>query len=96
MRCRNTEPCNNHNDFIVSKQVLLAAGCRETVPFNTFFYNCIVPLGFPPWEIRVAFFGERQLQQSRASQPTVHAGRFSVSIINRTLDMDYRVFNVRM
>ena len=41
--------------------------------------NCIVPLGFLPWEIRVAFPGEGQLWQSRATQPTVHAGCFSVS-----------------
>ena len=34
---------------------------------------------------RVAFPRERQLRQSRATQPTVHAGCFSVSIIHRTL-----------
>ena len=50
-----------------------------------FFLNCIVPMGFLPWEIRVAFPGESQLRQSRATQPTVHAGYFSVSIIHRTL-----------
>ena len=44
--------------------------------------NCIVPLGFPPQEIRVAFPGESQLWQSRATQPTVHSGSFSVSIIH--------------
>ena len=53
--------------------------------FFVFFYNCIVPVGFLPWEIRVAFPGESQLQQSRAIQPRVHAGCFSVSIIFRTL-----------
>ena len=39
------------------------------------------------WEIRVAFPGESQLWQSRATQPRVHAGCFSVSImtIHRTL-----------
>ena len=51
-------------------------------------------------EIRVAFLGESQLQLSRATQPTVHAGSFSVSIIYRTptlanSDMDYGIFNVR-
>ena len=46
---------------------------------------CIVPLGFLPWEIRVAFSGESQLRHSRASQPTVHAEYFSVSTIHRTL-----------
>ena len=42
-------------------------------------------MGFLPWEIPVAFPGESQLRQSRATQPTVHAGCFSVSIIHRTL-----------
>ena len=31
-----------------------------------FFDNCIVPLGFLPWEIPVVFAGESQLQQSDA------------------------------
>ena len=56
----------------------------EVVYSGTFyftFYNCIAPMGFLPWEIRVAFPGESQLRQGRASQPTVHAGCFSVSII---------------
>ena len=50
-----------------------------------YFYNCIVPMGFLPWEIRVAFPGESQRRQIRATQPRVHAGYFSVSIIHRTL-----------
>ena len=49
------------------------------------FYSCIVPVGFLPWEIWVAFPGESQLRQSHATQPTVHAGCFSVSIIHRIL-----------
>ena len=49
------------------------------------FYNCIVPIGFLPWEIRVAFPAESQLRQSRATQRTEHAGCFSVSIIHRPL-----------
>ena len=49
------------------------------------FYKCIVPMGFLPWEIRVAFHEESQLRQSRATQPRVDAGCFSVSIIRRTL-----------
>ena len=53
--------------------------------FSLTFYKCIVQIGFLSLEIRVAFPGESQLRQSRASQPTVHAGRFSVSIIHRTL-----------
>ena len=50
-----------------------------------FFYNCLVPMGFLPLEIWVAFPGESQLQQSHATRLTVHSGCFSVSIIHRTL-----------
>ena len=50
-----------------------------------FFYNCIVPIGFLPWEIRVAFPEESQLRESCATKSTVHAGCFSVSMIHRTL-----------
>ena len=48
------------------------------------FYNCIVPMpvGFLQW---VAFPRESQLRQSCATQPTVHAGCFSVSIFLQTL-----------
>ena len=42
-------------------------------------------MGFLPWEIRVAFPWESQLPQSCATQPTVHAGCFRVSIIHQTL-----------
>ena len=45
--------------------------------FNYFFNNCIVPLGFLPWEVQ-------ELWQSCATQPTVHAGWFSVSRIHWT------------
>ena len=48
-------------------------------------YNCIAPIGFLPWEIRVAFPGESQLRQCRGTQPTMHAGCFSIFIIRRTL-----------
>ena len=47
--------------------------------------SSIVKLGFLPSKIRVVFPGESQLRQSRATQPTVHAGCFSVSMIHRTL-----------
>ena len=40
---------------------------------------------FLPWEIWVAFPGESQLQLSHANQLMVHAGCFSVSMINPTL-----------
>ena len=49
------------------------------------FYNCIVSLGYIPWEIRVVFPGESQLRQSRATQPAVHSVCISVSIIHWTL-----------
>ena len=42
-------------------------------------------MGFLPQEIRIAFPGESQLRQSRATQPRVHAGCFSVSVIHRIL-----------
>ena len=57
---------------------------RSTLFFGL-FSNCIVPMGFLPCEIRGAFPGESQLQQSRAAQPRVHAGCFSVSITHGTV-----------
>ena len=54
--------------------------------FFSFCNNCsIVPLGFLQWEFWIAFPRESQLRQSRSTQPMVHAGCFSVSIIHRTL-----------
>ena len=53
--------------------------------FFLFFYNCIVLIGLLPWEIRVSFPRESQLQQRHATQPMVHARCFSVSIIHQTL-----------
>ena len=69
------------------KQIVLTSIRARFFLFFFFFtfYYCIVPMGFLPWEIRVTLFGESQLQQSRATQPTVHAECFSVSIIHRTL-----------
>ena len=48
-----------------------------------YFVHVVVQMGLFPWEIRVAFPKESQLQQSRATQPSnhkVHAGSFRVSI----------------
>ena len=53
--------------------------------FSFFLDSCIDPIGCLPWEIWVAFPLESQLQQSYATQPTVHGGCFIVSIIHRTL-----------
>ena len=50
-----------------------------------FFNNRIVLVGLLPWKIQVAFPKESQLQQSHATQPTVHAGCFGVSIIRQIL-----------
>ena len=61
-------------------QRVCACICARAHAFFLFFFffnNCIVPLGFLPWEIRVAFSGESQLRRGRASQPTVHAACFS-------------------
>ena len=63
--------------------------------FFLFFYNFIVPMGFLRWEIRVAFPGESQLQQSRATQLRVHTGCFQCFHNPPNSDMDYEVFNVR-
>ena len=52
--------------------------------YNT-VYNCIVPMGFLPWEIQVAFPWESQLRHCCATQPTVHTGCSSVSITHQTL-----------
>ena len=54
---------------------------------------CIDPMGFLPWDIRVALPGESQLRQSSATQPTVHAGKCFHNPPKS--DMDYGIFNVR-
>ena len=60
---------------------------RKTGRFRTkhLILQCIVPVGFLSCENRVAFLWVSQFQQSRATQPTVHAGCFSVHIIHRIL-----------
>ena len=60
--------------------------------FLSFSNNCIVPLGFLPRKVWVAFSREASCD-SGATQPTVHAWYFSVSIILNT-DMDYRIFSM--
>ena len=53
-----------------------------------YFVHCLSQWEFLPREIRVAFPKESQLQQSRATQPSLikaQAGSFRVSIIHRTL-----------
>ena len=47
---------------------------------------CTIGISPSPWEIFVFFFPrESQLRQSRATQPTVHAGCLSVCLIHLTL-----------
>ena len=71
---------NNEQIFGIDTLVLCLFCCC-----CCFLNNCIVPMGFLPWEIQVAFPGESQLRQSRATQSRVHAGCYSVSIIHQTL-----------
>ena len=51
------------------------------------FLQLYCPNGISPIGFGVAFPRENQLRQSRATQPMVHAGCFSVSIIHRTLTL---------
>ena len=81
--------------------------CGNCIPFDqfffvkwwvSFFFNCIIPLEFSPWEIQVTFPRESQLQQSRPTQPTVHAV-FNFKCFHNfhnppNSDMDYRTFNM--
>ena len=72
-------------------------------PFNIYypfffffltFYNCVVPMGFLPREIRVAFSGESQLPQSR--YPTYSACWMFQCFHNPpNSDVGYGIFNVR-
>ena len=69
---------------------LVVAGMSTVpVPFSyayLLYFTTVLPQqDFFPTENSVAFPGESQLRQGRATQPTVHAGYFSVSIIHRTL-----------
>ena len=56
--------------------------------FSFDYFFCLLFLftsWFFPWEIRVAFPKESQLQQSHVTQPAVHDECFSVSIIHWNL-----------
>ena len=98
-------------DFVISIRDSRFAGIhgssnrqRVAACMHFVFVFCIVDTvlsqrDFFRWVIRVTFTKESQLQQSRATQTLInykmHAGSFRVSIIHRTLAMDYRIFNVR-
>ena len=51
-------------------------------------------MGLLPWEILIAFPGECQLRQNRATQPTLHSEVFKCFQTPPTSDMDYRINNV--
>ena len=72
--CHDSEPYGQDGWYILAFTFTLL-----------FFYNFIVLMGFLPREIHTAFPGESQLWQGHATQPTVHAGCFSVSISHQTL-----------
>ena len=65
------------------KAVVWSSQCLEHT-FSILFYNCIVPLGFRPFELWLLFPGKASCD-SHATKLTVHAGCFSVSITHRTL-----------
>ena len=70
----------------------------QTVHYKTdftffFFYSCIVPLEFLPWQIHVTFPRERQLWQSRY-QTYGACWVFRCFHNPSNSDMDYRIFNV--
>ena len=73
--------CNMHTFYVCCVVVVV-------------FHNCIVSLGFLPWEIRVAFPAGSQLRQSRATQYTVHAAWVCVSSIHWTQDKNYMRINI--
>ena len=63
-----------------------------------YFVHFVVPMGIFPWEFWVTFPIESQLQQlhhPNLINYKVHAGSFHVSITHQTLNMDYRIVNVR-
>ena len=57
------------------------------LPDRRYLLQFYCPTGFLPRETRP---GVSQLRRSRATQPTVHAGYFSVSIIQRILTWNVR------
>ena len=59
--------------------------------YSFLFLQLYCPFGFLKWEIRVAFFGESQLRQSRATQPRYMLG----VLVPWNSDMEYEIYNVR-
>ena len=82
-------------DFATYQPMISVTLCTGHPFFLKTFYNTVVPVGFLPWEIRVAFLRESQLRQSHATQPRMLAGCFGVSIIHWTLTWTTGFFNMR-
>ena len=78
---RKCDRCHLHVILLIELYVFILS----FLFFFFFFLQLYCPNGFLPWEIQVAFPWKSQLWQSRATQPTAHAGCFSVSIIHQTL-----------
>ena len=57
-----------------SKNTNYRGRCWVLHYFTFTFYTCIIPTGFLPWEIGLAFAGESQLRQSRAIPPPLRSG----------------------
>ena len=74
----------HHNVIQVDSIQVLVVLIHISLVVST-FCNSTVPVGFLPWEIWIAFPRKSQLQPSHTTQPRVHAGCFSVSIIHLTL-----------
>ena len=71
----------------ISEENLTQAHCGNKISADLFYFisQLYCPIGSSPMGNSGAFPGESQMWQSRATQPTVHAGCFNVSIIYRTL-----------
>ena len=81
-QCRHRGPYRRRWSLGKQRWTVHELGANITFTFCT---TVLSQMGFLPREIRVAFPGESQLRQSRATQPTARAGCFNVSIIHRTL-----------
>ena len=71
--------CSLGEGILIKMSIKCQSGCSFTGGI-CLFNNCIVQMGNSGCLPR-----ESKLRQNRATQPTVHAGYFSVSIIRRTL-----------
>ena len=78
-----------------SKRLQVAIRLARTLVcgFFFYFYNCIVPLGFLPRQIWVAFPRESKLQQSHYP---IHSAcwMFQCFLNPPNSDADYRIFNM--